>query len=180
MKNKTIFFEIINKPETEAEETFHTTPADDSEQEIWFTPLQLTAEEEASVRHEIYEWELVDNYYSRYEDLAYNDVSESAGERVITEELFVTFLNGSHLSNQVRGGYLLKDGKFAGFLLAIENTSSFGMAVNKANHFSALLTDGTKSGETAFHFFHSSTETSSTEQSKYELRRRNPSIYSRD
>ncbi|MBR3151499.1 MAG: hypothetical protein IKF46_05900 [Erysipelotrichaceae bacterium] len=84
----------------------------------------------------------------------------------------MSFLQGSYFSNQIRGGYLLDRGQFAGVIIAAENTSSFGMAVTKSFDFGILFTDGTKIGRTGYHYFHCSTEISESRDSVYSLRRK--------
>lgn len=137
-----------------------------------FQPVDLGEEEKEAVEKEIAEWELIDTYKNTYEDLSYDDKSVSEGERVITDDLLVSFLTGSMTSNQVRGGYLLKDKHFTGYVLLLENTTSFGMAVSKNNGFGILFIDGRKAGKTSYHYFHSSTEISESEDSEYTVRKK--------
>ena len=107
-----------------------------------------------------------------YEDLAYNDKTENEGERIITDDLLASFLQVSYSSDQVRGGYLFDEEGFLGYILAIENTSSFGMSVNRSEGLGVLLKDGTAHGRTSYHYFHSSTEVSETQDSIFRIRKK--------
>lgn len=172
MEERTKFFEIIPQPEVITDETFCTKKSHDDKEGLWFRPVVLNENETEEIMKEINEWEFIDKYSGSYENMAYEDKSSWSGERVITDDLLVSMLKGSHVSNQVRGGYLLKNGHFAGIVMALEDVTSFGMAYQKEDFFSALLTDGTKYGKTSFHYFHSSTEISESNDSEYLLRRK--------
>lgn len=171
MRKTTIFFSRIAKPEKPSDKQYHTGTGDLPE-EIWFTPAEVDETTESRLWEEIRKWELIDTYHNKYEDLAYDDRSESSGERIVAEEDLVSFLQGSYISNQIRSGYLLDHGQFAGVIIAAENTSSFGMAVTKSFDFGILFTDGTKIGRTGYHYFHCSTEISESRDSVYSLRRK--------
>ena len=121
---------------------------------------------------QIEEWELVDIYRNSYEDLAYNDKTVNEGERVIGDELLVSFLNASCSSDQVRGGYLIDDKGFAGIVILNDDTTSYGMSVSENSGLGVLLTDGTGIGKTQYHYFHCSTEISESRDSVYELRKK--------
>ncbi|MBR2802684.1 MAG: hypothetical protein IKE21_08915 [Erysipelotrichaceae bacterium] len=121
---------------------------DEQDEGISFKPAELIEDEMTVLKEEIDRWELIDTYRNVYEDLAYNDKSVSEGEKVITDELPVSFLTGSHSSNQVRGGYLLDQGRFIGYILDLGSTSSFGMSVTHSESLGILFTDGRKIGKT--------------------------------
>ena len=170
MAEKTKFFEIVRGGNTQ-DDVFIAFVGDPGE-EICFQPVCLTGQETASLMEEIGNWELVDAYDYKYEDLAYDDVSSGSGERIITDDLLVSFLQGSYTSDQVHGGYLIDEGHFAGVVLDLEYDSSFGMAWSRDRKFGILLTDGRKGGRTDSHYFHSSTEVSESSDSTYLLRKK--------
>ena len=105
MAEKTKFFEIVRGGNTQ-DEVYFASVGDPGE-EIRFQPVCLAEKEMASLLEEIGNWELVDVYDYKYEDLAYDDVSSGSGERIITDDLLVSFLQGSYTSDQVHGGYLI-------------------------------------------------------------------------
>ena len=170
MEDRTKYFEITDAPADPDSGYFHI---EDSCGDLWFRPADIDSAEAGKLSDEAGKWELVDSYRSVYEDLAYDDRSVSEGERVITDDLLVSLLQASLSSNQVRGGYLIKNGSFAGYVLSTENTSSFGMSVNKDSGLGALLIDGRSFGRTSYHYFHSSTELSESSSSDYSLRLKN-------
>ncbi|MBQ9037327.1 MAG: hypothetical protein IJ115_07730 [Erysipelotrichaceae bacterium] len=163
MQEKTRFFEVVTEA-SENDESLYEVEG------IFFRPLEVSAEEKSELLKKVSEWELIDSYEYCDEDLAYDDKTEGKGERVITDELLASFIVGSFISNQVRGGYLFKDGQFAGMIIETENVSSYGMSVNKSNGLGLLLTDGRKLGKTDYHYFHSGTESSESRSSEYTLR----------
>ena len=170
MAEKTKFFEIIRGGNTQ-ENVFIASVGDPGE-EVRFQPVCLTGQETDSLMEEIGNWEIVDVYDYKYEDLAYDDVSSGSGERIISDDLLVSFLQGSYTSDQVQGGYLIDEGHFVGVVLDLEYDSSFGMAWNRDRKFGILLTDGRKGGRTDSHYFHSSTEVSESRNSTYLLRKK--------
>lgn len=162
MQDKTKFFEVINEP-AEDEDVYEV-------EDICFRPLIVSDAEKEELLKKVSEWEFIDKYEYCDENLAYDDKSEGKGERVITDELLASFIAGCFISNQVRGGYLFKNGEFVGIIIKTENVSSFGMSVNKNTGLGLLLTDGRKLGKTSYHYFHSSTESSESRSSEYTLR----------
>ncbi len=171
MSEKTKFFEKIPKPQTETDGVYHTEVKYQPEV-IWFRPVEVSETALELLMEEIEKWEVVDTYKQVYENLVYEDRKTYSGERVIPDADIVSFLSGSYLSSQLRGGYLLEKGSFAGVILKIENTSSFGMSAHQDNEFGILLTDGRKIGRTEYHYFHCSTEIDEEEDSVYSLRRK--------
>ena len=168
MREKTEFFAIINNSDLPIEDSFNVETRDG--EKLCFRPLILSEEEKEEVKKQIACWELVESYRSVYEDLSYDDRTVSEGERVISDELLVSFLEDSLSSDQVRGGYLLDQGKFVGYIVLNESVSSFGMAVDRNRAFGVLLIDGRKYGKTSRHYFHASTEISESEDSSYFVR----------
>ncbi len=169
MKETTKFFEIVEWPLALNEDCFFIED-EDSDREVWFRPAKVTELQMNDLEKEIGEWELIDTYRNVYEDLAYDDKSVSEGERVITDDKLVSLLQGSRVSDQVRGGYLLRKHRFVGYVLALENTSSYGMSASRNKGLGILLTDGRKIGRTGYHYFHCSTETSESDDSEYSVR----------
>ena len=177
MEEMTKYFEIVRGPYPKVMEPFRRgetreifCAGDEKTEEIWFRPVELSDEERDRLSKERENWELVDKYEWVDENLVYDDTESGEGERVVTDELLVSFLTGRYMSNQVRGGYLLEGGHFAGYLLKLEDTSSFGMAYSRSTDFGILLTDGRKIGRTDYHYFHSSTELSEKHSSVYSVR----------
>ena len=169
MKEATKYFEIVERPLALNEDCFYVEE-DAPGRDVWFRPAKITEKQLTELQKEIAQWELVDSYKNVYEDLSYDDKSVSEGERVISDDLLVSFLQGSSVSNQVRGGYLLKRHRFIGYVLALENTSSYGMSVSRNRGLGVLFTDGRKIGRTGYHYFHSSTEISESDDSVFSVR----------
>ena len=168
MSEKTEFFEIVKEADAARKESFNVETKEGGS--LCFRPLLLNEKQKEEIKKQISRWELVDSYRSIYEDLSYGDRTKSEGERIITDELLVSFLEGSLSSDQVRGGYLLDQGRFIGYIILNESVSSFGMSVEKNRGFGVLLTDGRKYGKTSYHYFHASTEISESEDSDYSVR----------
>ena len=167
MLENMVFFEIVADPEAAGN---GLCAAGEGADALCFRRTEVDAETRSRLEEELKAWEVVDTFRWKYEDLAYDDGSSDEGERVVpfSDILF----GGSYASNQLRGGCLLKDGAFAGVVIKVENTTSFGMAVGREEGFGALLTDGRRIGKTAYHYFHSSTEISESHDSVYTLRRK--------
>ncbi|MBQ7065085.1 MAG: hypothetical protein IJM90_09380 [Firmicutes bacterium] len=168
---KTKFYSKFEKPLPGDDSVFRVCEEGGSDV-IMFSPVELPPEESARIMEEIEGWELVDTYRWHYEDLSYNDESSGSGERIITDSLLASFLDGHYVSNQVRGGYLLDQGHFAGYVLKLESTSSYGMAVHNDQGLGVLLTDGRKYGKTDYHYFHCSTEIDEERSFVYSVRKK--------
>ncbi len=166
IKERTKFFRTIPGPEEGA----YFAGGEGRPETVWFEPFEAEGERKEALMEQVSRWELVDTYRRVYEDLAYEDRSEYSGERVIGDELLASFISGSYYSNQVRGGYLFEDGRFAGYILSLENVSSYGMSVHQSSNTGILFTDGRTIGRVEYHYFHSSTETSREEDSVYSVR----------
>ncbi len=124
----------------------------------------------AALEEELKGWELIKKYKYEYEDLAYEHRRSGSGERVVP--FCDVVLGGSYASSQLRGGFLLRGGRFAGIVMLLEDSSSYGMAHHRDEKYGALLTDGRSFGRTEYHYFHCSTEVDESEDAEYLLRRK--------
>ena len=168
MEEKTRFFEIVSGADPADETVFRVGDGDGA---IQFRPVELTGAALTALESELQGWEVADRYKWRDEDYV-NEVDESGqGERVIPFSKIVSFLSGAFTTGQLRGGLLLEHGAFAGVILKLENTTSYGMAWSRSDGLGVLLTDGRKLGRTDYHYFHTSTEKAESAEHDYSLRR---------
>ena len=124
----------------------------------------------SALEEELGGWEIIKKYKFEHEDLSYDDASSGAGEVIVPFHDVV--LGGSYASSQLRGGFLLRGGRFAGIVMLLEDSSSYGMAYRHDEEYGVLLTDGRSFGRTEDHYFHCSTEVDESEDAEYLLRRK--------
>ena len=137
---------------------------------ILFRRAEADASTVAALEEELKGGELIKKYKYKYEDLAYEHKRSGSGERVMP--FCDVVLGGSYTTSQLRGGFLLRGGRFAGIVMLLEDSSSYGMAHHRDEKYGALLTDGRSFGRTEYHYFHCSTEVDESEDAEYLLRRK--------
>lgn len=137
---------------------------------IMFRQVNLSDEAMCVLEDEIQKWEILDVFEWRKENLVYDDISSNSGEKIIPLSDIEGIWAPSHISGNLRGGYLVKDGQFIGVVLDIENTSSYGMSCDSNHQYGILLTDGQAFGRTSYS--HCSTEVDDHSKSDYYLRKK--------
>ena len=90
MEEKTKFFKRVNKKEKD--NAFEVDG-------ICFVSYEAKEDEKERLMKQIEEYQLIDSYKNKYEDLAYNDKTENEGERIITDDLLASFLQVSYSSD---------------------------------------------------------------------------------
>ena len=159
------YFQIVKDPNAE-----NLCTAGSGEEAVFFCRANISEEQREEIEKELQNWEIIDTYKWKYEDLAYDHEESGEGEKAIPFDHLV--FSGSYASNDLRGGILLENGKFAGIAVKLENTSSYGMSSSRDEGYGVLFTDGTKTGRTDYHYFHCSTEISESNDDSYSLRRK--------
>ena len=139
---------------------------------IRFQKTVLTEDTIDSLKEEIKEWEILEEYKWKEEDLVYNVIKSGSGTRVIQITDIESFWTPSHISNNLRGEYLIKAGQFIGIVLDLECISSLGMSYSSNKKYGVLLTNGQSFGQTSSYYSNCNTEKDSYSSSNYYLRKK--------